>query len=90
MSTTTQHTTHPLAPVVLTLFERFHEVDVTMAALALAGAFVHPSKGRNAYRIVAADVLGYLWHQGILVRHTQGNGNERRPEDGGFWYTLPH
>jgi len=68
------------------MFERTTVVDVTDVAHALADAIIRPSKGRNAYRIVAADVLGYLWHQGVLVRH--GHGNEGRPEDGGSWYTL--
>lgn len=78
--------THPLAPLVLALFEHTSVVDVTDVAYALAGALVRPSKGQKAYRIVAADVLGYLWHQGVLVRH--GEGDLLRPADGGFWYTL--
>jgi hypothetical protein len=77
--------THPLTPLVLAMFESTTALDVTDVSLALAGASVHPSKGRTAYRIVAADVLGYLWHRGVLVRH--GQGSERCPEDGGFWYT---
>jgi hypothetical protein len=77
--------THPLAHVVLAQFERMDAIDVTDIAIILAGALVHPAKGREAYRIVAADVLGYLWHQGALVRH--GTGNPASPERGGFWYT---
>lgn len=79
--------THPLAPFVIGLFEKTAILDVTEVAYGLAGALVRPTKGRQAYRIVAADILGYLCHQGVLVQHTNGHGNPRRPEDGGFWYT---
>src|SRR2546423_5103771 len=78
---------HPLAPVVLALFAHETTLDVTMVSDALAGGGVSPAKGQRAYRIVAADVLGYLWCSGALVRHGHCDA-PRCPERGGWYYTL--
>lgn len=78
---------HPLASLVLDMLTCTTVVDVTDLAMALAGSMMYPAKCRKAYRIVAADVLGYMWQQGVLERHGVVE-NPRRPEDGGYWYTL--
>jgi hypothetical protein len=77
---------HPLAPFVLALFDAETTLDVTMVSVALAGALVHPAKGRNAYRIVAADVLEWLYATGGVERY--GHADPRFPERGGWSYTL--
>ena len=79
-STHVHHTRRPprreeedasVGPVVLAMFERATEVDVTDVSPSPGPVYTRP--GAQAYRIVAADVLGYLWHQGALVRHGAGN-----------------
>lgn len=77
---------HPLAEIVMGMFEKHDALDVTIVAGEL-GSPSRPAKGPQAYRIVAADVLCILHEQGRIVR--QGRIKPGKAEDGGHWYTLP-
>lgn len=76
---------HPLESVVLRMADAGEILDVTTVACALAGGLFREKKGRNAYRVVAADVLGYMTSQGKLIQHGDFGP---RPEDGGPYFTA--
>jgi hypothetical protein len=63
---------HPLEPVVMQAFADREVHDPTSLGYALAGAIVMPRKGSRAYQTVAADVLGYMFSQGKLIRDDIG------------------
>ena len=67
---------HPLHHVVLEIISRVNKLDVTTLATELAGCeeFIGDVSGRgaSAYRIVAEDVLGYMYVQTHLNRDRQG------------------
>lgn len=71
---------HPLHNVVLKAFDGREVHDSTTLAVALAGATTLSGKGgpagMRAYQRVAADVLGYMADQGVLI------------VDGEGWYRL--
>jgi hypothetical protein len=68
---------HPLHRVVLEVFSRVNKLDVATLAAELAGCdeFIDDvsARGASAYRIVAEDVLGYMYVQTHLNRDSQGN-----------------
>ena len=76
---------HPLESVALRMADAGEILDVTTVACALAGGLFREKKGRNAYRVVAADVLGYMTSQGKLIQHGDFGP---RPEDGGPYFTV--
>jgi hypothetical protein len=83
--------THPLEPIVLAMAERDEIIDVASVAPRLAGGLFFrgkaAGKGTRAYRIVAADVLGYMASAGRLVQHGDWGA---KPEDGGPFFTRPN
>jgi hypothetical protein len=80
---------HPLGSIVVEMAKRGEMLDVTTVSCALSGAafFIgrHSKKGMNAYRIVAADVLGCLADCGVLH---QNKPFRAKPEDGGPYFVL--
>ena len=76
---------HPLWPLILKELEKRGEIDLVTAVHPL-GTCSGPKKGRDAYRLVALDVLECMTDGGVLVR--EGSGNPRRPIDGGFFWKL--
>jgi len=79
---------HPLAGIVLDLAKNHRIVDVTDVAMAFSGNAIFRGKdsrkGRDAYRVVAADVLGVMAREGILEKH----GARPISADGGVWFRL--
>jgi hypothetical protein len=77
---------HPLGSFVFKLAEENKIIDVCSLAMELCGnAIFKAEKGNRAYRIVAADVLGYMTCEGILKQHGSYHG---QPEKGGPYFTL--
>jgi len=78
---------HPLESFVLAAIKKRGLTDATDVAYDLAGALMRPKRGRDAYRIVAADILERMNSDGRLTR--QGSGDHKRPDHGGFVYIIP-
>ena len=60
---------HPLEPIILSMAAKHHILDVPLVAHGLSGGGFRgrsATKGTLAYRIVAADVLGYMADSGRL------------------------
>ena len=87
----TRMTRHrPLEPIVLAMAENREVIDVSSVSCRLAGGCIFmgkwASKGNRAYRIVAADLLGYMADAGRLEQHGEFGP---KPEDGGPYFTVP-
>lgn len=82
---------HPLEPFILKMAENGEILDVSNVASCISGVTVFHGKGaikgEKAYRVVAADVLGYMASAGRLDQHGEFGAN---PEDGGPYFTLHH
>jgi hypothetical protein len=74
---------HPLEDIVLKAFAERDIMDRIILANYLAGAYVHP--GFSAYKMVAADVLGYMECQGKVCRDEK-SPNKKNLE--GVWFYL--
>ena len=81
---------HPLESIVIEMANKKKIIDVSSVASQLSGATVFHGKGARkgikAYRIVAADVLGYMASAGRLEQH---GAWEKNHEDGGPYFSLP-
>lgn len=80
--------THPLEHLVFELLEKHREIDVVLVPPYL-GAPSHPARLREAYRLVAVDILEAMVRGGRLSRVEGLLADPRHPERGGFWYSLP-
>ena len=81
---------HPLEWVIIEMAKAGKIIDVSSVAPALCGGILlNSDKGNNAYRIVAADVLGYMAIDGRLIQHGEW-ANKRKPEQGGPHFSLPN
>ncbi len=80
---------HPLEHIIIAMAEANKILDVSSVSSTLSGDVVFrgkdADKGHKAYRIVAADVLGYMTHAGRLEMHGLFG---KYPEDGGPWFSL--
>lgn len=79
---------HPLEYIVFHMARENEIIDVTTVAYRLSGAFLRgrdSAKGRKAYRMVAADLLGYMTTAGRLEMHGDFG---KHPEEGGPYFLL--
>jgi hypothetical protein len=85
---------HPLEEVILKIFADWEKrggtnLDLVHITLSM-GACSHPKRGRDAYRTVAEDVLGYMTGQGKLVQGRYGTTPPNsRVRDGGYYWRRP-
>lgn len=82
---------HPLEPIILSMAAKHHILDVPLVAHGLSGgAFFRgrdATKGTLAYRVVAADVLGYMADSGRLEQIDDWV-DPRRKHKGGASFIL--
>ncbi len=76
---------HPLTSFALAVLEKRGSIVVTILANEL-GSCSRPTKGVNAYCIVASDVLSCMFQEELLIRH---GTRTSQPEKGGYWYEAP-